>query len=61
MKKTQIYSNVLEFFAYFVSAVALTVLAKKYEPSLVILPLVFLGLYAAKLLVRKFKNQKKVA
>ena len=61
MKKIQIYSNVLEFLAYFVSAVALTVLAKKYEPSLAVLPPVFLGLYAAKLLVRKFKDQKNVA
>jgi len=53
------YGIIAEFIAYFACSVILTLLAKKYQPTLYILPSIFFGVYVSKNFIKKlFKTTK---
>lgn len=53
------YGIIAEFIAYFAFSVILTLLAKKYQPTLYILPSIFFGVYVSKKITKKlFRTTK---
>ena len=54
------YGMIAEFISYFVCSVILTILAKKYQPNLYILPSLFFGVYVSKIITKKLLKTTKL-